>query len=174
MLDRLVDLIVQFIGLFQVCFVLDVYEVGVILRFGRLRKIAKEPGLYWIWPFGIERHITDTAVPTARDLAAQMVTLADGTTIAVGPVLTYRTNDPVKLLLECDEAETALRDAARGTIREVLSRMSWEEIVGPESNVTEALTKAVRKVAWKWGIEVLQVSLADASRVKVLRVITGG
>jgi selenophosphate synthetase-related protein len=52
--------------------------------------------------------------------------------------------------------------------------MTWDQVSGPDQAVAEALTKAVRKQAWKFGIEVTQVSLADLARAKVLRVVTGG
>ena len=35
MLDRLIDLITDFIGLFQIYTFIDEYERGVVLRFGR-------------------------------------------------------------------------------------------------------------------------------------------
>lgn len=70
-----------------------------------------------------------------------------------------------------ENAETAVRDAARGTIRETMQALTWEQLLS--SNLTEILTRAVRKMAWKWGIEVIQVSLADICKVKVLRVVDG-
>lgn len=173
MLDRLIDLIVQFLYLFRFGCVCDAYEVGVILRLGRLRKVIG-PGFHWMLPFALETVITDRSVPTASDLPMQFLTLADGKVIAVGPVVTFRTNDAVKFLLESDDAESALRDSARGKVREVLSLLTWAELVQDQEEINDRLTKAVRKDAWRWGIEVTRVALADLAPAKILRVITGG
>jgi membrane protease subunit HflC len=173
-LDRLLDLVLDFIGIFRFGVVLDNFENGVILRFGKLRTVMTEPGFYWLAPFYIDRAITDTSVIAARDLPTQSVTLSDGVTVIAGPVVSFKTSDPEKFFLQVDNAEAALADSARGTIREVLSGMTWDQVSGPDQAVAEALTKAVRKQAWKFGIEVTQVSLADLARAKVLRVVTGG
>lgn len=172
MLDRLFDFLKDFLGLFRFGVVRDQYEAGLILRLGRLRCVMEEPGFYWLAPFYIDRAITDTGVLAARDLPMQSVTLADGVTIAVGPVISFRTSNPVRFFLEVDDAEAALRDSARGTVREVLSAMTWEQANQPES--LEELTRAVRAQAWKFGIEVTRVSLADLSKARTLRLITGG
>lgn len=174
MLDRLFDFLRDFIGIFRFAVVVDAYERGLILRFGKLHKVMNEPGFYWMAPFYIDRAITDTAVIAARDLPVQVVTLASGESVVAGPVVSFRTNDPVKFFLEVDDAEAALRDFARGTIREVMSGMTWAEVSAGDGKVGEELTRAVRKQAWKFGIEVTQVSLADLCKVRTYRLVTGG
>lgn len=172
MLDRLIDFVVQFLYLFRFGVVVDQYEVGVILRLGKLRKVLG-PGFHWMLPFAIESVLTDRSVPTATDLPMQFLVLACGKVVAVGPVVTFRTNDAVKFLLESDDAESALRDSARGTVREVLSCMTWKQLVSDPKGVEEILTRAVRKMAWRWGIEVTRVALSDLAPARVLRLITG-
>lgn len=172
MLDRLIDLLVSFIDLFRFWIVVEPYEQIVVTRLGPVHRILKTPGFYWKLPFNIDREAVDVVVPSAHDMPMQCFTLADGTTVAVGPVITFRTNDVEKLLMGAENAEAAVRDAARGTIRETLQPLRWPDLL--REDLTELLTKAVRKMAWKWGVEVLQVSLADVCKVRVVRVITGG
>lgn len=171
MLDRLIDLLVSFLGLFRFWIVVEPYEQIVVTRLGPVHRVLETSGFYWKMPFNIDREVGDIVVPCTHDMATQCFTLRDGTTVAVGPVITYKTNDVEKLLMEADNAEAAVRDAARGTIRETLQPMTWEELLS--SDLTEILTKAVRRTAWRWGVEVLQVSLADVCKVRVVRVITG-
>lgn len=53
MLDRLIDLLVEFVELFQ-CFVyIDEFEEAVVLRAGRYNRTIG-PGFHWIIPFNIE------------------------------------------------------------------------------------------------------------------------
>lgn len=172
MLDRLIDLFVGFLDLFRFWIVVEPYEQVVVTRLGPVHRVLTDPGFYWKLPFSIDREAQDIVAPAARDMPMQVFTLRDGTTVAVGPVITFKTNDVRKLLMECDDAEAAVRDSARGAIRETLQPLTWDELL--TSDLTDILTKAVRKTAWKWGVEVIKVSLADVAKVKVLRVITGG
>lgn len=175
MLDRLFDFLRDAIGLFKLGAVVDAYECAIILRFGRLRKVITEPGYYWMAPFYIDRIISDTAVVAARELPTQLVTLADGVTIAVQPIISFRTSDPEKFFLAVDDAEAALTDASRGTVRDVLAALTWPDVSGSNGPlVTEKLTKAVRKMAWQYGIEVVKVAPADLAKVRAFRFITGG
>lgn len=171
MLDKLIDLLVSVLDLFRFWIVVEPYEQIVVTRLGPVHRVLLTSGFYWKLPFNIDRETGDVVVPRTHDMPMQCFTLKDGTTVAVGPVITYRTNDVEKLLMEAEDAETAVRDAARGTIRETLQPFTWEQLL--DSNLTDILTKAVRKMAWKWGVEVIQVSLADVCKVKVLRVIDG-
>lgn len=174
MFDRLFDFLRDAVGLFRCGVVVDSYQVAVILRLGRPRKIITEPGFYWMAPFYIDTVLADTAVLSARDMPMQVLTLRDGTSVAAGPVISFETSDPEKFFLHVDNAEAAILDAARGTIREVLSKLTWEEASGQgEVSVTELLTKAVRKMAWRYGIEVKQVALSDLAKVRTYRLITG-
>lgn len=175
MFDRLFDFLRDCIGLFKFGAVVDTYECAIILRFGRLRKVITEPGFYFMAPFYIDRVITDTAVVAAREMPTQLFTLADGVTVALQPIISFRTSDPEKFFLAVDDAEAALTDAARGTIRDVMAALTWPEVSGTNGPlVTEKLTKAVRRMAWKYGIEVIQVAPADLAKVKAFRFITGG
>jgi hypothetical protein len=79
----------------------------------------------------------------------------------------------VKFFLEVDDAEAALRESARGTIREVLSGLSWEEVQNPDGVSAAKLTKAVREQAKKFGIKIARVSLCELAKVRAYRLITG-
>lgn len=173
MLDRLFDFLREFITLFRFAVVVDVFEQGVILRFGRLHKVLVEPGFYWLIPFGVDRPITENAALEARNLPAQSLTLRCGTSVLAAPVISYRMADPVKFIVEVDDADSAITDVARGTIREVLCQMTWDEITATDSPVLDQMTKAVRKEARRFGIEVTRVTLADLAKVRVLRLVTG-
>jgi modulator of FtsH protease HflC len=173
--DRLFDFFANCLWLFRFGAIVDAYENAVILRFGRLRKVITEPGFYWMAPFYIDRIISDTAVLATREMPTQLVTLADGVTISIQPVISFETADAAKFFLSVDNAEAALTDAARGTVRDVLAALTWEQISGENgATVTEKLTKAVRKVAVKYGIRVTQVAPADLAKVRAFRFITGG
>ena len=51
MFNKLIDLLITFIGLFQCWTYVPPYERGVILRRGLLNRVIG-PGWQWLWPVG--------------------------------------------------------------------------------------------------------------------------
>ena len=170
MLNRLIDLLLDLIALFYFGTVVAVYERAVVLRLGKFSR-ELQPGFHWVWPFAIEEVLKVNVVPESNDLPAQALTTADGRNIVASAVVVYRVRDVRKLLLETEDAETVLADASRGTIRQHLCRLTWDEIRQPGSKIDDDLTRAVRSNAFRWGIEVLSVMLSDLSRTAVLRLV---
>jgi len=170
-LDKLVDAIIEFLDLFRFWEVVRQYEVGVRLRLGKYWDTLEPGRLYFRAPFGIDEIMTDYATPTARQLEQQVITLRDGVTIVVTPIITYQPHDPYKYFLEVETPESAIGDCARGTIREILSAMTYDEAQSPA--VTETVTAAVRKMGYKWGIKVITVAMADLAKVRAYRIYGG-
>ena len=168
MFDRLVEKFLEFLDLFRFFEVVNEYEVAVLLRFGAFWKVLEPGRIHFRAPFGIDSVLTDIGVPTAYNLPEQVVTLRCGATICVTPVVTTRINDVQRYFLDVENPESALADAAGGTIRQVLTGMDYAE--ARSEYVTEALTKAVRKSAWRWGMEVMSVQLSDLAKVRAYRI----
>ena len=167
MLDRLVDLIVNFIELFYFSFVVDEYERGVMLRFGKYHRDLL-PGIHFKIPFRVDVPIVISVVPDATRLQTQVFTLADGTTVALTPVLTYRVHNVKKALLEVEDAETSLHDATAGAIRRLVSPHPFQDLQSPDkcAEIEMLVTKDIRSEAFKWGYEVLRVQFPDMVKLK--------
>lgn len=170
MIDRLVDLLVQFLGFFQFCTIVDAYEQGVILRFGKYRKTV-DPGFHWLIPFYVDRLLATTVVTNTSNLGAQSLTLADGTQVVISTIVTWRVNDVRKLLLEVEGLTEALHDTAYGVIASKTCSATWAEVHDPA--FCETVGKEVRKRAFRYGVEVMQVQFSDLSKTRSLRIWTG-
>jgi modulator of FtsH protease HflK len=164
-LDRLIDLLLQSLGFFIPFVVVDHFEEAVVLRFGKFHR-KLEPGFHWIIPFQVERAITDNVVPRTVNLGSQSLTTSDAKSIVVSGVVTASIRDIKKATLEVESVDHALRDACYGAIGTHVASNPWVHLCTDES--AEALTKACRKQAWRYGIEIEKVQLSDLTYSKSL------
>lgn len=166
MLDRLFDLIVQFIGLFQLYTFIDEYEEGVVLRFGKYNRTVG-PGWRWVLPLNFETVLVDNIVPTTAELGAQSLHTSDGHHVNIQGVLLWRIKDIRKVLLDVEDADDALMDAATGYISEMVAGHTWDEIRSP--NFAKTLKSNIQEQARKWGIQVMKVYISDCSKTRAIR-----
>lgn len=165
MFDKLIDLIVNFGSTFKLWTVVDDYEEGVILRFGRYHRTVK-PGWAIHYPL-IERCITENVVPRTLNLGVQGLTTIDGLSITVAAVVTAQVQDVRKSLLEVESVGQAVMDSCYGVIGDFVCASTWEQMLNPEHLLQ--LPKLCQKIARKYGIEILRVQLSDKSRSRSLR-----
>lgn len=174
MFDRFIDFLLQWLNLFRFWEVVDQYNQGLLLRLGKAGRVL-EPGLHFRWPFGIDRVIEDQVVPRVHRLPAQTVTLRDGSTVVVEPIVTFLVKDFRKFICEVENAEGAILDTVAATVRRRLASSTWEVLVDGErsENLEEDMTKAAKSKGRRWGIEILQVAFASLAKAKTIRLIGG-
>lgn len=166
MLDWLRHFIETSLEAFQFWCVVNDYERGVVLRFGRFHREI-EPGFHWIIPFHVERPILDNAVPRTMNLGAQSVTTQDGKQVVVACIVTARIHNIRTALLEVEAVDDALRDSCYAAVAQTVSGTTWERL--SHENLTDELTAAARKAGWKWGMEIQRVQLSDFALSRSLR-----
>lgn len=165
MFDKLIEVILQYCGMFKVWTVVDDYEQGVVLRFGRFNRVVT-PGWRFMIPL-IERTMTENVVPRTSNLGVQGLTTKDGKNITVAGIVTAQIVDVRKSLLEVENVGQALMDACYGAIGDFVSSSTWEQMLNPEHCAT--LPKACQKLARRYGIEILRVQLSDKALSRSLR-----
>jgi regulator of protease activity HflC (stomatin/prohibitin superfamily) len=166
MFDRLIDLIVDFIHLFQFWTIVDAYEKGLVLRFGRFSRVL-EPGIHLLWPFGIERVLSDNIVPHPMTLAQMSVTSKDGRSVVLTPIVTYRIRGIEKFLLEVEGGDQVVTDFAPGVISNFILNHTWDEIRSP--GTPETLRKLVHDGVKQWGITITTLQLRDLTTARSFR-----
>lgn len=167
MFDRIIDLLLQWVGWFIPFVVVDQFERAVVLRFGKHVRTL-EPGFHWIWPFEIERVIADNVVPRTVNLSAQSLVTKDGRFVVLGGIVTARIEDIVAATLEVEAVDHALQDACYGAIGTLVAASTWDEI--REEAFIHELTKACRKPARRFGIDIMRVQLSDLTLARTLRI----
>lgn len=175
MLDKLIDFVVQFIELFKFWIVIQPYEGGVQLRFGKFHKVLesdngiRKTGFHLVLPFGIDHTITEHIVPTTHSLGDESTISKDGKSIGFHAVVTYKVRDIQKALLDVEDVKHAVLDACCGEIGRVMRASTWEEMLAED--ILEKLTKACRARGFRYGIEVMSVQLAGIAICRSIRLM---
>jgi regulator of protease activity HflC (stomatin/prohibitin superfamily) len=168
MLDKLVDLIIQFLELFRFFYVVYEYKRGVLFRFGKFVRVL-EPGLHFMLPFNIDCVMTETISIRVQDLGALATTTTDGKQVGFEVVVTFRIKDVKDALINVDKVEDAIKDACLGVVGTICTALTWDEV--KSENVSDKLTTACRKRGWKYGVEIISVQLAGVSLVRNIRLM---
>ena len=165
MFDRLLDLIVSLWDDLMPFTVIEHYNRGVRLRFGKPKGLL-EPGFHLKIPFAdqIMFHMIKT---TTMSLSEQTVTTKDWKSIVVKAVVKYEVEDTETLLLEVNDPIDAIADMTMGVIRNNLILLNWDECNSVD--ISNDITKKARVEARKWGIRIQEVTLTDLGEVPSFR-----
>lgn len=165
MFEKLIDVILTFGAQLLPIYVIDAFDEGVVLRFGRFLKKA-EPGLHWKIPF-VDQVVTATIVTTTMHLNSQSLTTKDNKNIVLRAVVKYKVKDIEKFILEVMDSRDAIGDVAMGCIREVVMLREWNDLLN--NPIDEIITRQVRLECRRWGVDVAKVTLTDLSITRSLR-----
>lgn len=169
MFERLID-ILENIWWWLVPFeVIDEYELGLVLRWGRYHRTLA-PGFHWTIPFGVERVMKDTVVRTTSYLDAQSLQSLDGKPVVISAILIYKIGNIKRWLLEVDDAETALHDITYGLIDEAVSRTPYADIL--DHQFDEKIFQTVKEAGVSWGARVEAVKFSDRTSAMSIRLWT--
>jgi len=168
MLDRLIDLFVQFIRVFQICVVINQFEGGVVLRLGKYQRTLK-PGFHWLFPLYIDRYYFANVVPESYDVRNQSLTTADGIQVAVGIVLFYGISDIRKFALEVEDAESVLINASKGVVAGIITSYDYDELV--LMDLAQEIYPEIAAKAKNYGIDVREVAISDFCKARTLRLM---
>jgi regulator of protease activity HflC (stomatin/prohibitin superfamily) len=166
MFDKLIDVLLQCVGWLVPFVVIDEFERGIVLRFGRHQRDLG-PGFHWIIPFQVDRVMADNIVPRTVNLGSQSLTTKDGKTVVVAGVVTAAIRDARRALLEVEGVDDALQDSCYGAIGALVAAHTWHDI--QQEAFADTLTKACRKQAWRFGIEIQRVQLSDLTLARTYR-----
>ncbi|MDD3806585.1 MAG: FtsH protease activity modulator HflK [Candidatus Marinimicrobia bacterium] len=185
MLKSFVIVVVVLLVLFTSIFTVGAEEVGVILRFGRYTRTVN-PGLNFKIPFGIEKVYK---VPVQRQLKEEFgfrtlspgvhsvydtrsyeeenIMLTGDLNVAVVEwTVQYRIEDPYKYLFRIQNTQSALRDMAEATMREVIGNRTVAEILTiGRADVAITVKEELQKMAndYESGLRIDQVVLQNVT-----------
>lgn len=166
MLDRLFDFLLQFLGLFRFWAVIDSFDQGVLLRFGRVRRTL-EPGFHWVWPLAIDEVLRDCVEPRSVRLPEQSLTTQDGVSVVLTAVVDWQIEDIRPALTRVENLDASVESAVAGMIGDQVAATDWEQMQGDE--FFEGLAKAARTRTTPWGVWVIRVQLADLTVARSMR-----
>lgn len=166
MFDKLIDLMVTFVSDFIPFKIVDQWEKGVHLRFGKFIQVV-EPGLNWKVPF-FDQILTTPVITQTVNLSSQTVTSEDEKSVVLSSIVRYHIYDVKKFLLGVMHANDALVDTTQGIIRDMVEGCKWSDLY----DLTNVVTPEVNEQVEKWGITVEQVSFPDLGQIQTYRIIS--
>ncbi|MFN7465298.1 MAG: SPFH domain-containing protein [Pseudanabaena sp.] len=152
-------------------YVIDEYERGLILRWGKYHKVVG-PGLK------IKRPISDKlyTVPIATETIStkpQSLTTKDGKTITTALVIKYKVDDTEesikKYLLDVRDVTDAIDDIAMAKTKELIMSRTWEEC--KLNTLDNEISKDTRREAKKWGIYIDYVVIVQLAEFRNIRLV---
>ncbi len=165
MLDKLVDLLIQFADRALPAVIVKQYQEAVHFRFGRLHRTLG-PGLHWKIPFADDVDAYPV-VTTTLPLPAQSVTTRDGVSVVVKAHVKYAVTDVSVYGVSVYDAVAALSDVTSGIIHDCIRDMDWEE--SRRSDLSAVVTPRATAEAARWGIALDRVTVTDYAQMRSIR-----
>lgn len=167
MLERLIEILGHVWEHLLPFEVVNAYEGGVILRFGKYRRTIG-PGINWKWPLA-ERALTANTCVTTMRLPAQSLIDATGRDVVVSAIVRYQIRDAKPFLLDIWDSRDVLGDTVAGALKTAVSRH-------PLASANAALIEAealeqTRKNVNKYGFQIHAITLVDYSAAPTMRLI---
>jgi regulator of protease activity HflC (stomatin/prohibitin superfamily) len=137
------------------------YERAVVFRLGRMIPL-RGPGLFLIFPFGIDRvSMVDLRVITL-EVPPQEVITSDNVTVKVSAVIFFQVVDAQSAIIRVFNFAEATSQIAQTTLRAVLGQSSLDELLGSRDKINARLQSIIDGQTEPWGIKVGTVELKDA------------
>lgn len=166
MLDKLIDLIIQFIQLFQIYTFVDQYERGVVLRCGKYHRTL-EPGIRWMLPFEFERVITTNVKPEPCGFGIQSLHTSDGYAVNIQMGVIFNVEDVKQYLLEIEKPDTVIAVACSGLVADRIQGSSWDDIASPA--FVKSLKPGMNRIAKRCGCRITDVYIQDCSSGEAMK-----
>ncbi len=140
--------------------IVNQYERGVLLRFGRLVGV-RSPGFNVIVPF-VDRMVKISLRTVTTVLEPQEVITRDNVTMKVDAVLYFVVVDPVKAVMNVEDYQMATIQIALTTLRSVLGQSDMDELLAHRDQINERMRQIIDKQTEEpWGVRVTVVEVKD-------------
>ena len=162
--------IVILIGLAAVAVYFSAYivhqnEQALVLRFGEPKRVVKDPGLKWRWPFVDQVEIYDKRI-LDLDTAPQEAIARDQKRLVVDAFARYKIVDPLKFyqtLRYEDGVRSRLGPIVESALRRVLGSATFVEIVRDKrEELMKRIATQVNSEGEEFGLEVVDVRMKRA------------
>ena len=164
MFDKLVALIERFGYQLMPFVIIEEWNAGVHLRYGRYINTLNS-GVHFKIPF-FDNIIECPVITQSVNLPSQTLTTLDDESIVLKAIIRYKVINVRTYLLGVMHANDVLIDTTQGMIRDVVELTTCDDLV----NVNEIITDKVKEYVIRWGIEVEAVTITDLGIVKSFRI----
>ena len=142
--------------------VINQYQRGVVLRFGRLREGARGPGLTFLVP-GADRLRKVNMQVITMPVPAQEGITRDNVTVKVDAVVYYRVTDPVKVVVDVQNYNAAIGQVAQASLRSIIGKSDLDDLLSNRERLNEGLELMLDSPALGWGVQIDRVEIKDVA-----------
>jgi membrane protease subunit HflC len=146
----------------QSAFLVQQWEQGLILEFGKPIRIIQEPGLYFKTPFIQDLTLFEKRILAAEARPAEYITL-DKKRLTVDTVSRWRISQPLlfyQTVRNYAGAIARLNDITFARLRQEIGNHNFKEFIREErERIMNQVTSGVEEQARRFGIEVIDVRI---------------
>lgn len=142
--------------------VVQQFERGVVFRFGQVRKEVRGPGLMMITPFADRLEKVNMQVVTMPVPAQDGIT-RDNVTVRVDAVVYFRVIDPVKVVVDVQDYESAIRQVALASLRSIIGKSDLDDLLSNREQLNRGLELMIDSPALDWGVHIDRVEIKDVA-----------
>ena len=139
--------------------VINQYERGVVLRFGKFKRTLN-PGLHVIIPYIDVMKKVDIRT-TPMDIPKQEVITKDNITVNVDAVVYFKVLDSKKAVLDITNYSYATSTFAQTALRDVTGNFELDELLSKRDEISSQIKEIVDKRTDLWGIDIEDVKLQN-------------
>jgi len=139
--------------------VVSQWERMVVLRLGRFARIG-EPGLRVLTPVLETPIFVEMRVQTV-DIARQQAITQDNVPVVVDGVIFFRVENAEAAALRVQSYRTAISRLAQATLRDVIGRLSLDELLSHQERLESEIERAVETASAAWGLHVEAIKLEE-------------
>jgi regulator of protease activity HflC (stomatin/prohibitin superfamily) len=139
------------------------YEQGVVLRFGRLLPTIRQPGLQLIVPFA-DRMTKVSMQTVVMGIPTQGAITRDNVTLTVDAVVYFRVVNPVKAVINVQNYPMAVSQVAQTSLRSVIGRADLDTLLSDRDRINRELKDVIdAPTEQPWGLHIERVEVKDVS-----------
>jgi len=144
------------------------FERGVVFRLGRVQKPPRPPGLTVIVPLVDRLRKVNVQIVTMPVPAQDGIT-RDNVTVRVDAVVYFRVHDPVRAIVEVQDYQFAVSQAAQTSLRSIIGKSDLDELLCNRERLNEGLALMLDSPVVGWGIEIDRVEIKDVALPETMK-----
>ncbi|MBK3637038.1 slipin family protein, partial [Streptomyces sp. MBT97] len=138
------------------------YERGVVLRLGRLRGDARQPGFTLVVPAVDRLHKVNMQIVTMPIPAQEGIT-RDNVTVRVDAVVYFRVVDAAAAIINVEDYRFAVSQMAQTSLRSIIGKSELDDLLSNREKLNEGLELMIDSPAIGWGVQIDRVEIKDVS-----------
>ncbi|SNT29972.1 Regulator of protease activity HflC, stomatin/prohibitin superfamily [Streptosporangium subroseum] len=142
--------------------VVQQFERGVVFRFGQVRNELRGPGLALIVPV-IDRMQKVNLQIVTMPVPVQDAITRDNVTVRVDAVIYFRVVDPVRVIVNVQDYESAIRQVALASLRSIIGKSELDDLLSNRERLNQGLELMIDSPAVGWGVHIDRVEIKDVS-----------